>query len=195
MTKKIKKINFYKNKKVIKTDDVDVNKILVSNEEPYGSKNSFKCFIGYNDDDAIIPFCIKPPQMIGYVRNFDGNRTMFFKISNSKLLKKYNHIWKKVEKLLKIKFDSEPVCGDNLKYIRTKIKIYGGSINTNFQGKDVPKEKAPCKCLSIIMLDSVVKAKKKHYPQTLLEECKYESKKIKMENLIDDDLEKVHLIS
>ena len=40
------------------------------------------------------------------------------------------------------------------------------------------------------MLDSVVKAKKKRYPQTLLEECKYETKRIKMENLIDDDLEK-----
>ena len=40
------------------------------------------------------------------------------------------------------------------------------------------------------MLDSVAKAKKKYYPQTLLEECKYEPKKIKMENLIDDDLEK-----
>ena len=54
----------------------------------------------------------------------------------------------------------------------------------------MPKEKAPCKCLSIIMLDSVIKAKKKYYPQTLLEECKYEQEKIKMENLIDDDLEK-----
>ena len=41
------------------------------------------------------------------------------------------------------------------------------------------------------MLDSVIKAKKKNYPQTLLEECKYEQEKIKMENLIDDDLEKV----
>ena len=40
------------------------------------------------------------------------------------------------------------------------------------------------------MLDSVVKAKKKHYPQTLLKECKYEPKKTKMENLTDDDLEK-----
>ena len=28
------------------------------------------------------------------------------------------------------------------------------------------------------------------YPQTLLEECKYVQEKIKMENLIDDDLEK-----
>ena len=52
----------------------------------------------------------------------------------------------------------------------------------------MPKEKAPCKCLSIIMLDSVIKAKKKYYPQTLLEECKYEQMQI--ENLIDDDLEK-----
>ena len=54
----------------------------------------------------------------------------------------------------------------------------------------MPKEKTPCKCLSIIMLDFVIKAKKKYYPQTLLEECKYEQEKIKMENLIDDDLEK-----
>ena len=39
------------------------------------------------------------------------------------------------------------------------------------------------------MLDSV-RANKKYYPQTHIEECKYEQEKIKMENLIDDDLEK-----
>ena len=61
---------------------------------------------------------------------------------------------------------------------------------TNFQSKKMPKEKAPCKCLSIIMLDSVIKAKKNYYPQTILEECKYEQEKIKMQNFIDDDLEK-----
>ena len=61
---------------------------------------------------------------------------------------------------------------------------------TNFQSKKMPKEKAPCKCLSIIMLDSVIKAKKKYYPQTLLEECRCGQKKIKIENLVDDDLEK-----
>ena len=54
----------------------------------------------------------------------------------------------------------------------------------------MPKENTPCTCLSIIMLDSVIKAKKKYYPQTLLEECKYEQERIKIENLIDDDLEK-----
>ena len=128
--------------------------------------------------------------MTGYVRKFEGNTTMSFKISDKQLLKKYNQIWKRVEKLLKIEFDSEPVYGDSDKYIKTKIKIYAGSMITNFQSKKMPKEKAPCKCLSIIMLDSVIKAKKKYYPQTLLEECKYEQKKIKIENLIDDDLEK-----
>ena len=61
---------------------------------------------------------------------------------------------------------------------------------TNFHDKKMPKEKAPCKYLSIIMLDSVIKANKKYYPQTLLEECKYVKEKIKIKNLIDDDLEK-----
>ena len=106
------------------------------------------------------------------------------------LFKKYNQIWKKVEQLLKIEFDSKPVYGDDDKYIKTKIKIYAGSMITNFHNKKMPKEKAPCKCLSIIMLDSVIKAKKKYYPQTLLEECKYEQERIKIENLTDDDLGK-----
>ena len=48
------------------------------------------------------------------------------------------------------------------------------------------KEKAPCKRLSITMLDSAIKAKKKYYLQILLEECKYEPNKIKMESLLDD---------
>ena len=61
---------------------------------------------------------------------------------------------------MKIKFDSEPVYGDNDKYIKTKTKIYDGNVNTNFQDKEMPKEKASYKCLSIIMLDSVVKEEK-----------------------------------
>ena len=90
---------------------------------------------------------------------------------------------------MKIEFDSEPVYGDNDKYIKTKIKIYAGSMITNFQSKKMPKEKAPCKCLSIIMLDSVIKANKKYYPQTFLEECKYVQEKIKFENYIDEELD------
>ena len=53
----------------------------------------------------------------------------------------------------------------------------------------MPKGKAPCKCLSIIVIDSVIKANKKYYPQTLLEEFKYIQEKIKIVNDIDEDLE------
>ena len=59
---------------------------------------------------------------------------------------------------------------------------------TNFHNKKMPKEKSQCKCLSIIILDSVIKANKKYYPQIFLEECKYVQEKIKIENYIDDDL-------
>ena len=59
MTKKIKKSYFYKNKRVAKIDDVDFNEILVSKKEPYGTKNSFKHFIRYNDNDVIRPLYIK----------------------------------------------------------------------------------------------------------------------------------------
>ena len=52
----------------------------------------------------------------------------------------------------------------------------------------MPKEKAPCKCLSIIMIDSVIRVNKKYYPQTSLEECKYIQEKIKIENYINEDL-------
>ena len=51
-------------------------------------------------------------------------------------------------------------------------------------------EKVPCKFLSIIMIDSVIKTNKKYYPQIFLEECKYVQEKIKIESHIDEDLEK-----
>ena len=63
--KKIKKSIFYKNKAINNIEEIDVNNILVSKKESYGNKNSFKHFIGYNDDDSIRPLCIKLPQMTG----------------------------------------------------------------------------------------------------------------------------------
>ena len=61
--------------------------------------------------------------------------------------------------------------------------MYADRVNKNFQGKKVPKEIASYKCLSLIMLDSVIRVNKKYYPQTLLEECQYIIRKNKMENL------------
>ena len=85
--KKINKRSFYKDKKLFKIEDI----------EPHGKeKNSFKYFIGCNnDDDVIRSFCIELPQMIGYVKCFDSNRTMSFNATDNKLLRKYNKNGKK----------------------------------------------------------------------------------------------------
>ena len=124
--------------------------------------------------------------MIGYVKNFDSNKKISFKVGNNKLLKKYNKIWGKISNLMNIEFGSEPVYGDNDKYIKTKIKMYEGRVNTNFKGKRVPKENASYKYLPLIILDSVIRVSNEKY---YLEECKYIIRKNKMENLINDDLD------
>ena len=87
--KKIKKSIFYKNKAINNIEDINVNNILVSKKEPYGNKNSFKYFIGYNDSDIIRPICIRLSQMTGYVTKFDGNATMSIIVNDKQLLKKY----------------------------------------------------------------------------------------------------------
>ena len=77
--------------------------------------------------------------MIGYVKHFDSNKIMSFKVSNNKQLKKYTKVWEKISNLMNIEFYSEPVYGDNDKYIKTKVKSHGAKINTNFLGKKIPK--------------------------------------------------------
>ena len=49
---------------------------------------------------------------------------MSLKVTDKKVLKNYTKIWEKVRNLMDIKFDGEPDCADNDKYIKTKIKIY-----------------------------------------------------------------------
>ena len=50
-------------------------------------------------------------------------------------------MWEKVSSLINIEFDSEPIYGDNDKYIKTKIKIYGDKVNTNFMVEKYQKKK------------------------------------------------------
>ena len=78
--------------------------------------------------------------MIVYAKCFDNTRTMSFKVTDKKILKKYTKKWKGVSSLMNIEFDSELVCGDNGKYIKSKIKLYRDKVNRNFQGNKIPKE-------------------------------------------------------
>ena len=70
--KKIKKTEFYKDRKVFQIDDIDVNKILVSKKEPYDKNNSVIYFIGYNDNDVIRPLCLKLSKMTSYINKHDN---------------------------------------------------------------------------------------------------------------------------
>ena len=102
MTKKIRKSDFYKNRKVFQIDDINVSDIIVSKKESCGNKNLLKYFIRYNDNDNIRPLCIKFPQMTGYARKFNENATMSFIVKDKQLLKNYSKIWEKIENLMRI---------------------------------------------------------------------------------------------
>ena len=60
---------------------------------------------------------------------------MSLKVKDKELLKNYNKIWKKNERLMSIDFDSKPTYGNDDKYIKTKIKTYEDSITTNSYNK------------------------------------------------------------
>ena len=76
--------------------------------------------------------------MIGYIKCFDSDKAMSFRVIDNKLLKNYNKICEWVSRFMNIKFHSEPVDW----YIKTKKKLYGDKVNTIFQGKKLPKENA-----------------------------------------------------
>ena len=112
-------------------------------------------------------------------------------VEDKQLLKNYKKIRKKIKRLMGIDFEGKASYND--KYINTKIKTYNDNITTNFYNKtgfkEVPEEKVPHKCLSTIILDSVLYAYEKYYPQIFLEECKYVKENIKTKNYIDMELE------
>ena len=112
----IEKYKFHQYKSSILIDNIDINKILVSNKISFG-KNNFKYFIGYKDAKKLRPLCTFLPQISAYRRDFVKNKCMSFLIKDEKLLEKYNKIWKKVSNITKKEFDNSPVW--NEKYIKT----------------------------------------------------------------------------
>ena len=74
-----------KAKKIFNINDIDVNKTLVSKEEGYGKYNSFKYFIGYNDDDVIRSYLFIS-QRSGYINIFEKNKiTMSLMVEDKQL--------------------------------------------------------------------------------------------------------------
>ena len=131
--------------------------------------------------------------MTGYINKFDKNKmTTSLMVKDKQLLKNYNKIWKKFERLMSIDFDSKTTYGGDHKYVKTKMKTCKDSITTNIynkkRSKKLPEEKMLHKFLSIIILDSVLYGYEKYHPQIFLEERKYVKENIKTNNYIDKEL-------
>ena len=76
---------FHQNKKPININEVDIKKII-SDKKSYGSKDSFKYFIGYTHKGSSFPspLCIKLPQMNGYSKYCDENNEYVNLLVNDK---------------------------------------------------------------------------------------------------------------
>ena len=96
--KKYWKSDFYnKNKKIFHIDDIDANKILVSKKEQYGKYNSFKYFIGYNDN-VIRPLYLFISQTTEYINKSEKNKiTMALMVEDKQLLENYKKYGKKLK--------------------------------------------------------------------------------------------------
>ena len=88
---------------------------------------------------------------------------MSFLIKNSEVWEKYEDIWNVIKNKLNIKFHNQPIYEN--KYLKTKVREFYGSIETDFLGNNLPKENTYCTCIACITVDSVLKMSKKKYPQ------------------------------
>ena len=116
----------------------------------------------------------------------DLTKYMSFFIKDDELLERYNEIWEKIKNSIRKEFDSKPV--HNEKYLNTKIKSYNGKINTNFHRNKIPREDSQFICLSLILINSVLRTGESYYPQVFLEECNYVVKEKKISKYIIDNI-------
>ena len=166
----VDKKEFYASKQAIASNLVDSSKILVSEKFKF-SDDGCKYFTGYSDGNVIRPLFIILPQMSGYIKYFDnGGKNMSFKIKDESVHLKYTKIWNKIEKLLGTRFHSQHIY--DAKYIKTKVKTFGGVTSTVFSKDELPKERNRYIFIAAICIDSVLKVEKKNYPQVYLEQCK-----------------------
>ena len=86
-----------------------------------------------------------------------------------------NKIWKKIEKTLGVKLDSNPMFEERC--IKTKLKTYNNRVNTVFLdtknlNNEIPEEKPHYSCIAVIGVESVINVNKENYRQVYLEQCK-----------------------
>ena len=148
----IEEYKFHQNKSLILINDIDINKIVVSNKLPFG-KQDFKYFVGYKDSEKIRRFCIFLPQMIIYKRSFDENRRIYFLIKKEKVFIKYMENLQKVRNIIKNKFNRKLIYSKRYLKAEKKVNTKGGS---------------QCFYAPVILIDSIYSKNENCYPKVFL---------------------------
>ena len=135
------------------------------------------------------------PQLIGYYVLKNGKTISFICDDKKLLLEKYTEIWEKIRSKIGKEFAKKPIYRSKEHvYRNTNIREHGAVIRTEFHKNKVsktPNAKFPYKSLVIIKLESIIRAEENlYYPQTMLEECKYDVNDIKRNRQITKDFER-----
>ena len=147
---KFNKKEFHKSKQAIDLDSAITDKIVISDKFRH-NEESFKYFIGYQEDEIIRPLCIILPQTNGYIKYFEnGGKNMSLLIKNDEVWQKYEDIWEVIKNKQGIKFLSQPIYEN--KYLKAKVREFNGDIKTNFLGNGLPKENMYYACIACILL-------------------------------------------
>ena len=80
----IEKRTFYYFKHTIDINNVNIDKIVISDKISFGKKGIGK------GDEKVKPLCMMPSRMSGYAKGFDETKYMSFLTEDEKLLKAYN---------------------------------------------------------------------------------------------------------
>ena len=147
-----------RSKEPIDLFSVNVDQVIVPNK----FENNDEVFqqIGYQKGEIVKPLCIILPQVSGYIKYFEnGSKNMSFLIKDDEVWDKYDKIWEVIKDKLGINFYSELVY--EYKYLKTKVREFGGMIKTNFLGNSMPKENMHYTCVAYITIDPVLTIDKK----------------------------------
>ena len=110
--KEVDKKEFYSSKQSISLDSVDFEFFFRFCRWKI-NETTYKYVCGYLNNDVVQPLCVILPQMNGHIKYFDnGGKNRTFVTDNEKVCDKYNEIWEKIRKLLKVKFTVNPVRDD-----------------------------------------------------------------------------------
>ena len=173
------KTTYIKDTKCFKINDIDIDKIRVSDKKLYHKEhNSYKYYVLYEHDDEYIPLKIILRDVVGYYNDYkDNGKTMNFKVDDDSLGKIID-IFEYIEEKLKIDLNNFAYESKGEEYLKTKVsdeacfrKDKDKEINA------IPNKNTKYNCRVLLQIQSVYYSMEnkniKYCPQVLIEQCGY----------------------